>query len=405
MITVNIPDPEPPLLSIKAIDNQGKSNGRGENIQLYWTEPAARNIEYYLIYRSSIQTDFDFSSPWKRTDIDDDNGIIPKRKTWNDTYASKPGDNNYQKQVYYIVRAVDTEGKISTSSRTVGKWTKHFHDGLNTFSLPLEPLQIKDTEYYSTDMRAGYIKWINSNHQWVRHDSGENQEDNTNVIVGDSYEVMFTFPTSYTFCGMPGAMIKYDDFSFGFDPNPQNGDADSLTASVDSYGTITLSWSLPVNMGSEDRFYVLRSTTRDGFWGSLSNDYEHIMNLSSDSSMYEDYQVATPWSEFYYMILPINLSSGEIGISSYSIGIWTAGYDSGYDTFSLPLKISSYHSVDWYCNEIQYVVGINYFNDDCKMWFWHSKRMPKGAYDIDVVIAVGYQISTEGSTKYSFIGI
>jgi hypothetical protein len=405
MIMVNIPDPEPPLLSIEAIDNQGKYDGRGESIQLYWTEPVAQNIAYYLIYRSESQTDFDFSSPWIRTDIDDDNGIIPKRTIWNDTYASKPGDNNYRQQLYYVIRAVDTEGKISGTSRTVGKWTKQFHDGLNTFSLPLEPLQIKDTEYYSTDMRAGYIKWMNANHKWVRHDSGESQEDNTNVVVGDSYEVIFTFSTTYTFCGMPAAMIRYDDFSFGFDATPQNGDADSLTATVDSYGTIKLSWARPVNMGSEDRFYVLRSTTRDGFWGSLGNDYEHITNLSSDIYTYEDFQAATAESELYYMIVPVNVSSGEWGRSSYSIGVWTAGYDSGYDTFSLPLKVSSLHSLDWFCDEIQNVVGINYFNDNYKMWFWHSKRMPNGAYDVDVIISVGYQISTNSATKYSFIGI
>jgi hypothetical protein len=417
MITVKVPDPQPPLLSLEAINNQGRSGGRGEGIHLYWTKPSAQNIAYYIIYRSENQVGFDFSSPWKRTDIDDDNGIAPLRTTWNDTYVSKPDDINYHQQMYYMVRAVDTEGKISVTSRTVGKWTKHFHDGLNTFSLPLEPLIIRDTEYYSSDMRAGYIQWMDSNHRWVKHHSGECQHNNTNVVVGDGYEVIFTFPTTYTFCGMPAAMIRYDDFSFGFDANFQNGDAQSLTATVDSNQTITLSWTIPASMGSEDRFYVFRSTTRDGFWGSLGFNYKHIANLSSDTSMYKDYQAAAPGTKYYYMIVPVNLSSEETGISSYSIGVWTARYDSGYDTLSLPLKVSCYYSVDWYCDEIQKVVGINYFNDNYKMWFWHSKRMPKGVYDVDIVTAEGYQVSTEsstnhnstdsstGSTKFSFIGI
>ncbi len=405
MITVNTPDPEPPLLFIEANDNQGKANGRGESVRLLWQKPKAQNIAYYLIYRSESQVGFDFSSPWIRTDIDYDNGIIPKRKTWNDTYVSKPGDNNYKQQLYYIVRAVDTEGKISTTSRTVGKWTKQFQDGLNTFSLPLEPLQTRDTEYYSTDMRAGYIKWMDSNHKWVRHDSGECEKDNTNVVVGDGYEVMFTFPTTYTFCGMPAAMIRYDDFSFGFDSTPPNSNVLSLAATVDSYETITLTWERPANMNPEDIFQVLRSCTRDGFWGYLGVDYKNIMNLSYDTLIYKDLQVATPDSEFYYMIVPVNLHSGEIGISSYSIGVWTARHDSGYDTFSIPLTISSYNSVDWYCDEIQNVVGINHFSNDYKIWIWHSKRMPKGVYDIDVVMGEGYQISTNSATKYSFIGI
>jgi hypothetical protein len=408
MITVNpiqIPELIPPTLSIEAIDDSGKSSGKGNSIRLLWTQPAVDNIAYYMIYRCESQTGFDFSSPWVSTDDDEDNGIIPKRSTWNDTYASKPGTSNYRQEYYYIIRAVDADGNISGTSRTVGKWTKHFHGGLNTFSLPLEPLQTLDTEYYSTDMMAGYIKWMNSNHKWVRHDSGECQEDNTNVVVGDSYEVMFTFPTAYTFCGMPGAMIIYDDFSFGFDADPQNGDADSLSASVDSWGTITLSWLRPANIGFEDRFYVFRSTKRDGFWGTIGDDYEQIANLSSNICTHEDSQVATPGSEYYYMVVPVNLSSGETGISSYSIGVWTAYYDSGYDTLSLPLKISSGNSADWYCEEIQNVVGINYFNIPYKIWVWHSKRMPMGVYDVDILMAEGYQISTNSQTRFSFIGI
>jgi hypothetical protein len=203
---------------------------------------------------------------------------------------------------------------------------------------------------------------------------------------------------------MPGAMIKYDDVSVGFDSDPKIGNADSLSASVDNCGTITLSWTGAVNLGSEDRFYVLRSTTRNGFWGSLNDDYELIANVSYDVCIYEDIQIAAPGTEYYYMVVPVNLSSGETGISSYSIGIWTAYYDSGYDTFSLPLKIVDVSSVDWYCDEMENVVGINYFNYSYKIWLWHSKRMPKGVYDVEVVIAEGYQISTDFATKFSFIG-
>jgi hypothetical protein len=225
------------------------------------------------------------------------------------------------------------------------------------------------------------------------------------VVVGDSYEVMFSFPTTYTFCGMPGAMIRYDDFSFGFDTEPQNGDADSLSASVDSIGTITLSWIRPINIGLEDRFFVLRSTKRDGFWGTLGDDYEHIANLSSDIYTYEDFLAAAPGTEYYYMVVPVNLSSGETGISSYSIGVWTAYYDSAYDTLSLPLKIVNVQSIDWFCEEIEDAVGINYFNIAYKIWVWHSKRMPMGVYDVDLMMAEGYQISTNSATKFSFIGI
>ncbi|UCE37928.1 MAG: VWA domain-containing protein [Thermoplasmata archaeon] len=404
MITVKTPDPKPPTLSITVVDDKGRVNGLGDNIRLSWTTPNAKTMAYYLIYRSESQTEFDFSQPWKRTDSHDDNGIIPKRTTWNDTYAAKPGEDNYRQQYYYIIRAISIDGKVSATSRTVGKWTSQFVGYLNTFSLPLEPLQTRDVEWYSTDMRAGYIKWMGSDHRWVRHNSGDCQHNNTDMVVGEGYEAMFSYPTTYTFCGMPGAMIQYENTPFGFDTSHINGDADSLTASVDNYGTITLSWAQPTNIGSDDRFFVLRSAKRDGFWGNLDQDYEQIASLSIDTTTFKDRQAAIPETEYYYVIVPVNQSTGERGVSSYSIGVWTASYDSGYDTLSMPLKLAADQSVNWYCQNIENTVGINYYIYSEYRWGWHSTRMLEGVYDVDVVMGEGYQISTSGQTKFIFVG-
>jgi hypothetical protein len=227
------------------------------------------------------------------------------------------------------------------------------------------------------------------------------------VEVEKGYEIGFlgkSTQTKYTFTGMPGAMILFDDVSLGFDATPLTGDAVSLTAKVDGNGNITLNWTKPTNIGSGDQYYVLRSTSRNGFWGTLGVNYTQLAVLPFNVLSYQDIGNATAGTEYYYMILPVNLSTSERGVSSYSIGVWTAGYLDQYDTFTLPLKLSSYKTADWYCDNIPDTVGINYYNVNTQRWNWHSTRMPVGAFDPILVMAEGYQISTSGSTKFTFIG-
>ncbi len=111
-----------------------------------------------------------------------------------------------------------------------------------------------------------------------------------------------------------------------------------------------------------------------------------------------------PGTRLYYMIVPYN-SSGVKGSSSYSMGIWTEEYISGYDTFGIPLKLNTDHTADWYCDNIPDVLGINYFIESLQMWGWHSTGMPEGAFDTTLIMAEGYQISTSTSTKFTFVGI
>jgi hypothetical protein len=110
-------------------------------------------------------------------------------------------------------------------------------------------------------------------------------------------------------------------------------------------------------------------------------------------------------TQFYYMIVPSLMGGMQMGASTYSIGVWTEEYLAQYDTFGVPLKQSQINSAHWFCHNIPQAVGMNYFIYEDQRWGWHSIRMPEGAYDPDVVMAVGYQISTTGPTKYSFVGI
>jgi parallel beta-helix repeat protein len=382
-------------LTVKVVNN-------GNNVELEWDPPSPLALDHYLIYRADSATEFDFTTPHNISTT----WPTPKSFTWIDP---DPNVTAVDDDFYYIIRAANfDESIVSLTSNTAGVWTRTFQDGISTFSLPLEPFVKKDSEVYCQNMNASYIKWMNqTTHTWMRHDKGSS-ENNTLVEVGKGYEIGFlgkSTQTKYTFTGFPGAMILYDSVPFGFDATPLTGDADSLTAKVDNNGNITLNWTKPTNIGSGDRYYVLRSTSRDGFWGTEGINYTQLAALPFDVLSYQDIGNATTGTEYYYMIVPVNFTTGEGGVSSYSIGVWTAGYLDQYDTFALPLKLSNYQTTDWYCDKISDTIGINYYIYGEQRWGWHSKRMPAGAYDPILVMAEGYQISTSGLTKFTFIGI
>jgi hypothetical protein len=69
----------------------------------------------------------------------------------------------------------------------------------------------------------------------------------------------------------------------------------------------------------------------------------------------------------------------------------------------LPLKLSSFPTADWYCDNIPNTVGINYYIHQEQRWGWHSTRMPQGAYDPQRVMAEGYQISNSNTARFIYI--
>ncbi|UCE36351.1 MAG: PKD domain-containing protein, partial [Thermoplasmata archaeon] len=204
----------PPVLYINMSQDK-------EDVVLYWEHPFPLGVDYYLIYRSTPQIAFDFSTVWVNTSSDNETGEIdtlPTRTMWNDTFAALPEHDNYEEQYYYVIRMVNILGNVSRTSRTVGKWTKDFLEGTSTFSLPLEPVVPFYTDYYTSDMNAKYIKYMDyASHIWRQHNLGDGNTNNTLMKLGEGYEVNFASQTNYTFTGMPGAMISYDDASFGFD--------------------------------------------------------------------------------------------------------------------------------------------------------------------------------------------
>jgi hypothetical protein len=402
-ITGVVGEPSPPELSIDVLPG-----GTGNDVRLSWVPPPEPGISHYLIYKSEEQNNFDFNDIWRDTSIHIDpvDGFDPLRRTWNYPGAVAPGQPT---EMYYCVRAVNGLGEISDTSRTVGTWTTTFPALTSTFSLPLQPTTQRDTDYYTTDMNANYIRYLDSvTRNWVQHDNGMGGTNNIPMEVGEGFEVNFGTTTRYTFTGMPGAMVRYDNTSFGFDAAPDGaGEADKVTVTVDTVSeTVTLYWSLPVSIiPGLHQYQVLRSPTRDGFWGLPGIDYTLLATLPFDITQYSDVANATQGTRWYYMIMPLDPVRFERGSGTYTVGVWTGDYDAGYDTFAIPLKIDSTESVDWYCDAIDDIWGMNYYNTAEQRWIWHKTVMPSGIYDEDVEMGRGYQISTSVATKYSFIGI
>jgi len=380
----------------------------GEDIVLYWDPPTIPGIDYYLIYRSTSQTGFDFGTSWVNTSSDNETGEpspIPLRTMWNDTgAASNPAPQEY----YYIIRAVNVLGEVSRTSRTVGKWTRTFQTGVSTFSLPLEPITGLDTFTLTINMNANYIKWMDLiNHVWRPHNLGDPIGiNNTNMILGEGYEVEFAIQTTFTFTGLPGAMIIFDDEN-GFPGFDYATDAKSLSVTIQPNGDVDLTWQEPGGMGPVDWYEVYYSYTRDGFFGSFGFDYflaDGPIFYGSNTGTHIGANAYNPGARLYYMVAPFN-SFGVRGAGTYSIGIWTEEYLSQYDTFGIPLKLSGNQTADWYCDNIPDTVGMNYYIVNEQRWGWHSERMPAGAYDPVIVMTEGYQISTSIATKFIFIGV
>jgi hypothetical protein len=375
----------------------------GDTIFLNWTQSGTTGLAYYLIYRATSQIGFDFSSCWVNTSFDYDNGTIPLRTTWNDTNAAI---ENAPQKYYYTIRAVYENGDIGPTSRTVGKWTMTFFAGVSTLALPLEPLHTIWTDNFTTDTKADYIKYMDPiTHMWRQHDIGDGDINNTQMRLGEGYEIKFSNKTNYTFCGLPAAMIIYNDDSMflGFDPY---SNCRNLTAMVEATGDVNLTWEEPECMGIGDTYKVYFSNKRDGFFGNPGFDYYTLGSVAfgTHNITHKNTNADDPGTRLYYLVVPYN-SSGARGSSTYSIGIWTENYLCGYDTIGIPLKLDNNHTADWYCDNMPGAVGINYFIVSLQEWGWHSTRMPEGAFDPVLEMTKGYQISTSNQTNFIFIGV
>lgn len=389
-INVKSPMPLPPLLRIDLAPGGGETG----NIILDWDPPIYPDIDHYLIYMAPTRTGFDFSTPWVNTtdpilgEDPVDGLVIDTRTTWNDTSAS------LDQERYYVIRTVTSQGKISMTSNTVGKYTKSLPSGVSTFSLPLEPCYPHNVSYYINHIGSDptdYIKWMNSTHQYVKHNyPGQDNVNDAEVVVGDGYEIGLLVAKDYTFCGMPASSIRYME---GGLPAPTNFDI-----SLDFPGQITLSWDEVIGA---DRYLIYRASSREG--------------LNEVGLNYLAEQVATPGvnthttsislgEEYYYIVGALDPTGTVAYNTTYAIGVWYAEYDAGYDTIAQPMQPFVTKDLYTLCYEIPDTWGMNYYDTTEQRWVWHKTIMPDDIYDSPLTYTEGFWISTQAQTEATFIG-
>jgi parallel beta-helix repeat protein len=373
-----IPPPPPPMNLRTRVVNVN-------DIALTWVAPVSPYVNYYLIYRSTDQREFNFFDPIHNTSDDMD----PLATSWIDENAASP---SAPREYYYVVRAVYKPGAESVTSNTAGKWTKHFSAGINTFALPFEIFFTRTVSWYvSTIDDATFMRWMDPSGHWVTHINGMGPGINDAVVEnGVGYEIYFRAPVTYTFCGQPASQIRFQDWI---------GDSVDFRKSLTAQqvgNDIRLTWdALP----AASEFRILRSEKRDGLheW-----NIQPVAAVPSAENTWTDVGVLSTEKEIYYMIMPMD-SRGNYGSSTFSVGVITLDFAYPQTTFAVPLETSVTHTVDWYCDQIPSTAGIAFMISG--LWKFHATEMPMGVYDPLVVQAEGYQMSFDGSpTDFAFVG-
>jgi hypothetical protein len=351
----------------------------GSDVVMNWLPSPSMGVDQYWIYSGSSPIELDLSAP--------ESVVSSQNLVWRDFGAAQ---NVGEK--YYTVRAYNvTYSMISRTSNSAGKFTKMFHAGVSAFSLPLDPFGDRQVSYYTNEIpNAERIRWLNPDGVWVTHEEWMLVgEMDTAVEMGGGYEIRVSSDSLFTFCGQPGGMINFTE-GFASDSSFLL----SLDVVVNGFD-LDLSWvSVPGAVG----YYLFRSETRGGLFEPTISPIV--------------YTTQTTWIEIdrlrssiesHYFVVPVD-SSGEMGSSTYSLGVQTIAYSAGSDTFSIPLNTTYQRTLDNLCDLQSNVVGMSYVVQD--VWKFHSIEMPAGVYDSDVHLGVGFQISIESqtTTSWTFIG-
>jgi hypothetical protein len=355
------------------------TRAEGSDVVLNWLPSPSVGVDQYLIFSGDTPISLDLSTPLAVV-----SGIDLE---WRDF-----GVSSTTGEKYYSVRAYNVTYSLkSRTSNTAGKFTKWFDAGLSSFSLPLEPFGDRMVSDYADDIpNAEYVRWLDANGNWVTHDKDMLRgEMDAFVEMGKGYEVLLSRETDFTFCGQPGGMINYTEW-LGGDP------AYTSSLNVQLIGSdVELSWSSTLGAVG---FFVFKSSTRGGL---LEPSLLPIAYTSTTT--WTDSDVISVEGESYYFVMPVD-EFGELGSSSYSVGVQTIAYEDGSDTFSLPLNTSLQMTLDDLCDDIPGVVGMAYMVFE--IWRFHAIEMPHGIYDVDVPLGDGFQLSIESPSPvlWTFVG-
>jgi hypothetical protein len=283
----------------------------------------------------------------------------------------------------------------SVTSNIAGKYTAHFNQGFDTFSLPLEPFEHHELSWYQDNIPdCYYIKWIDTvSNNWIKHTKTDAEGMNdTTAEIGKGYELYLNQSGHYTFCGRPATTIRYIATKL-------SAPSEFKLNVVDN--DVHLTWE-PV--AEADYYFIYRTNTRVGFSKPILTPYAQLD--ANAGTQFVDAGVVCGDCEYYYSIASVRTSElGDYALNvGYSICIKSTSYTSGYDSFALPLKPLTNYTASWYCTNLSGTLGVNWV-DEYGSWLGHADWMPVGVYDTEIEIAKGYQICLENDVEVVYIGM
>jgi hypothetical protein len=360
----------------------------GNDLNITWDLSPSLNVNAYDIYGGPTQTSIDFTTVIASTPDEP----APAGRTWMQFLH----DFTAYPEYYFVVRSRNNAGgpEWSPSSNTAGYYTADFVSGMNTFSLPLEPFNPVNLEDLLTAIpNALSVSYLDGNDDWQTIQP-PTMPPFTPAVHGQGYVLETSGVSSHIFTGQPSAMIYYmDGFLWDFQ-------AGSLVSASTSGNDVTLTWQ---SLGGGIEYYIHRSGTRDGFFPGSPGSYT-ILNGGNPvpGTIYVDMGAAQAPSDYYYMIVPLNTGTMELGSSTYGVGVMKATYN-GNEMIGLPLKPQwGDKYADWYVDQIPNALGIVYLEGG--IWKAHFKEFPEGVYDTILETGKGYELTVYAQSFYIFVG-
>jgi hypothetical protein len=359
-------------------------------LNITWNLSPSLTVNAYDIYGGPTQTLIDFNAVIASTPDEPP----PAARTW----VKFPFNYLADPEFYFVVRARNNAGgpEWSPSSNTAGYYTIDFDGGTNTFSLPLEPFSVSAMnleDYLAIIPNALSVSYLDGNDDWQTLQP-PTMPPFTPAVQGQGYVLETSDITNHTFTGQPSAMISYmDGILWDFQ-------AGALVSASISGSDVSLTWQ---DLGVGIQYYVYRSETRDGFFPGSPGTYS-ILNGGSPvpGPSYLDTGAASNPSDYYYMIIPINTGTMELGSSTYSVGVLKATYN-GNEMIGLPVKPQwGDKYADWYVDQIPNALGLVYLEGG--IWKAHFKEFPEGVYDTILEFGKGYEITVYSTSSYIFVG-
>jgi len=122
-------------------------------------------------------------------------------------------------------------------------------------------------------------------------------------------------------------------------------------------------------------------------------------STGSGQTWWADTTALTTSSEYYYVVRAFNATLGNKSITSNTAGFYKIQFDAGLNTFSLPLKLFTTQTLDWYVANIPNATSISWLDASDSWQTYPSNPSPPQAE-----MSEGYVIELSAPSSFIFTG-